>query len=364
MKVSVVAVLVLAALVTACPRGVTVTPAVALPDTTGPRPVVVAEHQQSGTTALLQAVSAADARTLWASGRLGTYTRTTDGGLTWRAGVVPGADSLEFRDVEAVSADTAYLLAAGPGERSRIYKTVDGGATWALQFVNREPAAFFDCMAFWDAERGLAMSDAVRGRLIVLVTRDGGARWTPVPDSALPPALPGEGAFAASGTCVVARAARYAWIGTGNASPARVLRTSDGARSWTASPVPLVSGPSAGIATLAFRDTVQGVAMGGRIGAPGARGADAARTVDGGRSWVGMARPPFPGAVYGAAYGPEGSPPPLVAVGPGGAALTQNDGASWTPLDTLAYWSVTFAAPDRAWAVGPGGRITRFVIAR
>src|SRR4029077_3970231 len=108
--------------------------------------------QQSGTTNSLQAISPVNARVAWASGTSGTYVVTTDGGETWRAGVVPGADALEFRDVEGVSERVAYLMAAGPGEDSRIYKTEDGGATWSLQFQNEDPSAFYDCFAFWDAK--------------------------------------------------------------------------------------------------------------------------------------------------------------------------------------------------------------------
>jgi hypothetical protein len=33
---------------------------------------------------------------------------------------VPGAEKLDFRDVEAFGESTAYLLSAGPGEGSRI----------------------------------------------------------------------------------------------------------------------------------------------------------------------------------------------------------------------------------------------------
>ena len=46
--------------------------------------------QRSGTTNRLQAVSPVSARVVWASGVGGTFTVTTDGGATWRAGVVPG----------------------------------------------------------------------------------------------------------------------------------------------------------------------------------------------------------------------------------------------------------------------------------
>src|ERR1700712_1499454 len=91
----------------------------------GPRLTV----QQSGTTNRLQAISPVNQWVVWASGVGGTYVKTTDGGKHWKAGVVPGAESLQFRDVEGVSDKEAYLLAAGTGTDSRIYKTEDGGET-------------------------------------------------------------------------------------------------------------------------------------------------------------------------------------------------------------------------------------------
>ena len=146
--------------------------------------------QASGTSALLQAVSPVNDRVVWVAGHAGTYARTTDGGATWHVATVPGADSLEFRDVHAVDASTAYLLSAGPGERSRIYKTTDAGRTWTLQFANRDPAAFFDCMDFWDADHGMAFSDAADGRFPIIRTSDGGRTWSRLPPAAIPAALP------------------------------------------------------------------------------------------------------------------------------------------------------------------------------
>ena len=55
--------------------------------------------QDSGTTNGLIAVWPVNPRVVWASGRNGTFTVTTDGGETWNAGVVPGAETLQFRDV-------------------------------------------------------------------------------------------------------------------------------------------------------------------------------------------------------------------------------------------------------------------------
>ena len=45
--------------------------------------------QNSGTTNGLIAVWPVNPQVVWASGRAGTFTVTTDGGQTWRAGVVP-----------------------------------------------------------------------------------------------------------------------------------------------------------------------------------------------------------------------------------------------------------------------------------
>src|SRR5215813_2958620 len=82
--------------------------------------------QDSGTTNGLIAVSPVNPRVVWASGRNGTFTVTTDGGETWSAGVVPGAEALQFRDVEAFSVRVAYLMSIGNNPTDfRVYKTLD-----------------------------------------------------------------------------------------------------------------------------------------------------------------------------------------------------------------------------------------------
>jgi hypothetical protein len=89
-------------------------------DTQVPLTTIRLERQESGTDVLLQAVSAVDSNVVWVSGHGGTWVRTLDGGRTWSAHVMPGADTLQFRDVHALDADRAWLLSAGPGEMSRI----------------------------------------------------------------------------------------------------------------------------------------------------------------------------------------------------------------------------------------------------
>ena len=200
--------------------------------------------QDSGTTQGLIAVSPVNKRVVWASGRGGTFAVTTDGGATWRSGVVPGAESLQFRDVEGVSDTVAYLLSIGAGSDSRIYKTTDGGATWSQQFQNQDPNAFFDCFAFWTPTRGFAQSDSVNGQFPVVRTTNG-QTWQSIAGNE-PAALPGESFFASSGTCVATEGKDNAWAVTGGASPSRVLVTRDGGDTWNAYDSPLRGSPSAG----------------------------------------------------------------------------------------------------------------------
>ena len=139
--------------------------------------------------------------------------------------------------------------------------TSDAGASWTLAFQNPDPNAFYDCMAFYDRRHGLALSDPVGGKFRILATHDGGQTWAVVPTE-MPPALPSEFAFAASGQCLVTQGHR-AWFASGGDVQSRVFRSDDGGVSWEVSSTPVRSGPSAGIFALAFRNTRQGLAVGG-----------------------------------------------------------------------------------------------------
>lgn len=344
--------------------------------------------QTSGTSNRLQAVSPVDARVVWASGVGGTFTVTTDGGRTWHAGVVAGAETLEFRDVQGVSDRVAYLLAAGVGTASAIFKTVDGGATWTQQFQNQDPNGFYDCFAFWNRRRAVVMGDSVNGRFPVLRTTDG-QTWTDIGDR-LPPAQAGEAAFAASGTCIATEGGRRAWIATGGAEKARVLLTTDGGDSWTAVDTPIVQGtPSSGGTSIAFRDRHHGVLGGGEIAAPSEPSQNFARSRDGGRSWQLATPTPFPGSIYGLAYAvgrahdrwewddasdrdkggggdddhgrpDDHSGATVVATGPSGAAWSPDEGETWFLLpDVSNYWATAFASARTGWLVGTAGRILR-----
>jgi len=326
------------------------------------RPELTTTAQESGTSARLIGLHPVNEHIVWASGTDGTFVRTMDGGATWTAGTVPGADSLQFRDVHAVSADTAYLLSIGRGPQSRIYKTTDGGESWSRKFTSPEPEAFFDCMDFWDAEHGIAFSDAIDGGFYLITTSDGGETWTRVPPEHLPPVQEGEASFAASGTCLVTVGDSTAYVGTGAVDTARVLRTTDRGRTWSAHPTPIAAGkPVAGIASLTFRNTQYGAALGGVMAVdnlPDSTVANVALTSDGGDTWSRAPSAPLPG-IFGGTYVPGLDPSPLVVAGPAGLAYSQDDGESWTTAADQSHWTVAFVGPQVGWAVGPDGRITK-----
>ena len=106
------------------------------------------QKQEVNTDASFRGLDVVSDKVVWASGTGGTVVRTIDGGKNWDVIKVPGAEKLDFRDIEAFDANTAYILSIGNGESSRIYKTNDGGKNWNLQFKNSDEKAFFDSIAF------------------------------------------------------------------------------------------------------------------------------------------------------------------------------------------------------------------------
>jgi len=304
----------------------------------------------TGVTASLRGISAVSDRVVWASGSGGTVIRTTDGGKSWKTLPVPGSEALDFRDIDAVDERTAYVLSIGSGDASRIFKTMDGGLTWTPQFRNQDPKAFFDAMVFSNAFWGFALSDAVDGQFVLIRTIDG-ERWSRVPPDTLPPAVAGEGAYAASGTNLAIQGS-HVWFAT---SASRVIRSTDGGRKWTAVATPLPTGTSAGIFSIAFRDRSHGIVVGGDYKNESDATDNAAVSEDGGASWTlvkGLGG--FRSAVAFIPALERGA----VAVGPSGTDYSIDDGRTWRAIEGQGFHTVSVGRRSRnVWAAGEKGAV-------
>ena len=314
--------------------------------------------QSSGTTASLRGISAASDSVVWASGTQGTFLKTLDGGVTWQAGTVDGAGKLDFRGVHAIDARNAYLMSAGLGHQSRIYRTSDGGAHWQLQHENAQGKGFFDAIAFWDKRRGIVLGDPVDGNFVILTTTDAGATWLPAGSGAALRARPGEGAFAASGTCLIVGRGGRAWFATGGPTGARVFRSTDWGRTWAAAETPIRhDSASSGIFSLAFRGNNDGIAVGGDYTKPTEDRDNIAVTHDGGKTWT--APPGTRPAGYRSAVAFIPSSSRAIATGPSGSDISTSLGESWKPLASEGYNALSFSSSRSGWAVGPQGKIAR-----
>lgn len=309
--------------------------------------------QTSGTTASFRGIHALDGETVWVSGTAGTYAITRDGGVSWRAAQVSGAEKLDFRAVWAFDANNAFLLSIGSGDQSRVYQTTDGGAHWKLVFTNPDAKGFFDGIAFWDRAHGIIAGDAVEGRTTVFTTADGGATWQ---RQSSPEAIGSEGAFAASNSSLALWGARDVWLGT---TAARVLHSGDTGRTWTAFDTPVRhDGSGAGIFSVAFSDGIRGIAVGGDYTKPTESRANIAITSDAGKTWTAPSGTP-PGGFRSAVEWLPGTKT-WVATGTSGSDISTDDGINWKVFDSVGYNAIAFVSSAVGWAVGPRGRIAKW----
>ena len=183
------------------------------------------------------------------------------------------------------------------------------------------------------------------------------ARWT-----AQTPALPGEGAFAGSGTNVSVYGANDAWFATGAAAKSRVLHTRDRGRTWTLADTPLGAGPSTGAFSVAFRDAQHGVVVGGDYQKEAEAIDNLAVTSDGGRTWTLVNDRKLSGFRSVVAYVP-GTKMSLIAVGPQGSDWSDDDGRSWRPIAGGGFHTFSVAPSGRSgFGAGAKGALGRLDI--
>lgn len=328
---------------------------VALLDGCAPKSQNIWIIQEAVTKERLRGISAVSEQVVWASGNHGTCIRTTNGGLSWEKINIPDSDSLDFRDIEAFGPDEAYVLSIGYGRQSRVYKTTDGGKSWQLQFLNTDTTAFFDAFAFWNSQEGIAVSDAVNGRWILVSTHDGGARWNRFPSQQAPLALSGEGAFAASGTCITTYGDSMVWIGSG-VNAARVLSSNDRGKNWRYSETPIThSNGTSGIFSIAFYNEKKGVVCGGDFKDEKNNTNSLAFTANQGITWQ-IVNDKLPQGFRSSILWLTDKI--LIAVGPNGSDISYDSGMTWNFLGDTGFHTADAGLYSKTiWAAGDSGRV-------
>ena len=292
---------------------------------------------------------------VWASGSNGAILKSIDEGTTWKRLHVAGGDALDFRGIVAFKASTAYVMSSGEGEKSRIYKTADGGETWTLQYTDKRKEFFLDSIACLSETHCFALSDPIDGKFLLLNTTDG-QHWNPLSSINMPAALPREGAFAASNTCLALSGADI-FFGTGGPA-ARVFHSSDSGRTWSVAETPITHGnASSGIFSIVRANEKTIAVVGGDYQDPKRASGVAAYSLDEGKTWQLAAQQPG-GYRSAVAHINDGR---WVAVGPTGEDISGDFGVHWKRTDSLNLNAAALLDIWTGWAVGPNGTIARFV---
>ncbi|MBL6446436.1 hypothetical protein JMN32_08960 [Fulvivirga sp. 29W222] len=303
----------------------------------------------------LRGIAAVDEKVCWVGGSNSVLAKTIDGGSSWKYFDLVDVPDAEFRDIQAFGPDTAIVMSAGEGDKSKIYKTTDGGATWRVVLENEYPKGFFNGIAFWNDQEGILTGDPVEGKLFIMTTKDGGESWQRVTD--LPEIVAGEYGFAASGSHITVLG-DHVWVGTGG-SVARIFHSADRGVFWVVTGSPILQGAaSQGIFSMAFSDTGMGVAVGGDYtdeAIPGDK--NVIYSQDKGNSWTVYKgqKLPFRSAI-------RFVNDVILVSGPSGSEYSLDKGHSWMKINGQGFHTLDVATHGVVWAAGSGGRIGKMII--
>ncbi|PIQ63740.1 MAG: hypothetical protein COV99_01540 [Bacteroidetes bacterium CG12_big_fil_rev_8_21_14_0_65_60_17] len=210
-------------------------------------------------------------RTLW---------ETRDGGTTWLniTDSIQGVDPAGICGMVAVSDNVVYGVGAFFGAPV-VVRTKDGGQNWDSKFVNDVTDTLVDVYFFDDmtgiATGGTSTVSSLDGDVTVIRTEDGGETWERVYEGTRGPGIQGEWGWKITFPTPDAGYISVETISNFNGLPAKILKTTDGGRTW--SPIEVDGSVSrAGLQGIGF--------VTADVGWAGGRGVTSL-TTDGGNTW-------------------------------------------------------------------------------
>lgn len=295
-----------------------------------------------------------DENTVWSSGTKGVIQKISNA-RDWENFINQNIDTLDFRDIHAFDENTAIIMSSGKG--CVIYKTKDGCKSWKLVYENNDSTAFFDGMDFWDGKNGIAFGDPINNQLQLITTKDGGDSWQTLTPITIPETLEGEAGFAASGTGIQCVEKNTVFIGTGGAERARLFISHDRGMNWEAHETPMRSGEASGIYSLCFRDSLNGVVVGGNYLDSVSTKGNCAYTNDGGKTWASSKIPPS-GYRSCVAYNGNGV---YISCGRTGVDVSYDNGKTWQLISKEGFYVCVFKNYS-GWLFGRNGKYARITI--
>jgi len=260
-------------------------------------------------------------------------------------------DEGEYRDLDCLGSGEFHLLQILKPASIKKYTLEKGDldTTYESDFAE----AFLDGLAFWENGNGLAFGDPLDGFHYVLKTNDKGKSWNRIPENKLPAALEIEAGFAASGTSIVCVGDGVAYIGLGG-TKARVLKTEDYGESWVVLETPMLHGTGGkGIYAMAFKDELNGVAVGGNWENTSC---DSSKifTTDGGASWqLALGIQEYRSCVM------HYKNKIYIATGTSGTDISYDNGQSWELLDSIGFNALQFNKQGLGLGIGNKGVIKK-----
>lgn len=308
------------------------------------------ERISLGTHASLRGLHVISDSTWWISGSEGmaAHVSISDEGASLQA--LAGYDSKDFRDIHGWDDHEAIVLSVG--DSAIFLKTIDRWQTWDTTLYDSNPGVFIDAFDF-DGDYGVAYGDALDGVLYIQETHSAGRGWNKIPANVLPPALPREGGFAASGTNVKLTD-QSVYIVTGAGSYPRWLKRTRSEVIWQYGTLPLQSGGEThGAYSVTFANDQFGIVAGGSFRDSTRNDSVMAVTSDAGVTWQVLP----PGAVSGfrscVAYSPKLQL--FIATGRTGVDYS-SDGYTWHSISTESGFYACGFGDSCAILVGRGGK--------